>query len=117
MSHSNGFVGHNLDCHSTLALMTYDTSCPRCAAIKKVVHLRRKTVEAGCPEGEADAAQAISDSLVAKYGLTRGEVYDRLYAPPPTLATYVEEKTWVVRRERIKRTSKQERVAGLEELG
>lgn len=94
----NGFIGHNLDCASALAQMVYDPKCPRCAQIKKVIHLRRKTVESGCPEGEVDAAQTISDSLVTKYGLTRGEIYDRAYAKPPTKIEHEEAVVWAVRK-------------------
>src|SRR5208282_2774022 len=97
---TNGFVGHLLDCRSALARMEYDPRCVRCSQIKKVIHLRRKTTGAGCLEGEVDAAQAISDALVAKYNLTRGEVYDRAYAPPPTKQVYEENVVWATRKKR-----------------
>lgn len=100
MSSTNGFIGHNLDCTSALAQMVYDPKCPRCGQIKKVIYLRRKTIESGCLEGEVDAAQAISDALVAKYGLTRGEIYDRAYAPPPTKLQHEENIIWAVRKKR-----------------
>ena len=83
--------------------MVFDQRCARCSAIKKVIYLRRKTVENGCHEDESNAAQTISDALVAKYGLTRGEVYDRTYAPPPTLQTYKEDVVWSTRKSKSKR--------------
>src|ERR1039458_171368 len=96
----NGYTGHNLDGHTRLARMTFDPTCPRCVQIKKVVALRRKTTENGASEDEETSAQTISDALVAKYGLTRGEVYDRLYAPPPTLETYKADVVWAERKKK-----------------
>ncbi len=97
---ANGFLGHKLDCHTQLARMVFDVSCPRCAQIKKVVALRRKTTENGASEEEETAAQMISDALVTKYGLTRGEVYDRLYTPPPTLEVYKADIVWAERKKK-----------------
>ena len=96
MSAGNGFVGHKLDCHSSLAAMTYDSSCTRCGAIKKVVHLRRKTADHGASAGEEESALTLAESLVRRYNLTRGECYDRLYLPP----TRNEYKASPVRRRR-----------------
>jgi len=100
----NGFVGHLTDppCKMRLAEMFYDSNCPRCCMIKKVVLLRRKRQELGCSEEEETAAQTISDQLVAKYGLTRGEVYDRLYTPPPTVQEFKETVVWAVRKQKAK---------------
>lgn len=104
MSVGNGFVGHLLDCRSALSAMQYDPHCVRCSAIKKVVMLRRKTQSNGCPEDEESAAQTSSDALVAKYGLTRGEVYDRLYVTRqveiPTQKEYKEDVVWATRKTR-----------------
>ena len=110
----NGFIGHLLDCTCRLSEMVYDPRCPRCAQIKKVIHLRRKTIEAGCPESEADAAQAISDQLVSKYGLTRGEIYDRAYAPPPTKIQHEENVVWAVRK---KKKTHRDDYSDIEEIG
>lgn len=109
----NGYGGHNLDCTSALALMLYDPKCARCGQIKKVIFLRRKTIAAGCPESEVEAAQTISDALVTKYGLTRGEIYDRAYAPPPTKIEHEANVVWAVRKKKTHRDD----YSDIEEIG
>jgi hypothetical protein len=83
---NNGGSYHNLDCGSSLAAQDYDNKCLRCKQIKKVVMLRRKTTDNGCGQSESDAAQAIANKLIAQFRLTRGEIYDRLYAPKIDIA-------------------------------
>lgn len=106
---SNGFKGHSTPitpgfCKMQLAVGVYDPDCERCCGIRKVINLRRRTVENGASEQEEEQAQKLSDVLVAKYGLTRGEVYDRLYAPratpPPTMQEFKEDIVWAVRKTR-----------------
>jgi hypothetical protein len=83
---------HALDCKSALAIMQFDKDCPLCKIVAKVIYLKRKTVAAGCSPEEESAALAIADSLIDKYKLKRGDVYDRLY-PPPTKEQFVEPET------------------------
>ena len=106
---SNGFKRHGTPaspdfCHMRLAEGVYDPDCERCCGIRKVINLRRRVVENGASEQEQEQAQKLSDILVAKYGLTRGEVYDRLYAPrraaAPTLQEFKEDIVWSTRKTR-----------------
>jgi hypothetical protein len=72
---------HNLDCQSNLAEGEYDSACVRCTKIRQVVALRRKTTKNGASDAESHAASQIALRLIASFGLTRGEVYDRIYNP------------------------------------
>ena len=82
-------MSHLLDCTSALSAMQYDSRCMRCSKIKAVVFLRRKTIRNGAAPQEFLSAKAMADRLIAAFGLTRGEVYDREYpqAALPPIAT------------------------------
>lgn len=75
---------HNITCTSNFAAMNWDPACTRCRFIKRVVFLRRKTIAQGASPQEEAAALELADSLREKYGLTRGEIFDRQFEPVPT---------------------------------
>jgi len=82
----------NPKCTSAPAIGDFDKRCPKCKQIWRVVLLRRKSVALGASEQEQEAAYAVADSIIDKYGLRRGEVFDRLY-PPPTKEQFAEPGT------------------------
>lgn len=73
---------HNVDCTSNLASQTYDARCLRCAKIRMVVFLRRKTVHNGATLDESLVALEKASDLVSKWSLTKGEVHDFTYQTP-----------------------------------
>lgn len=66
-------------CMSNFGAMNYDDTCLRCSKIKIVIYLRRKSPDNGCSEAESTAAMALADRLIAKFQLTRGDIFDREY--------------------------------------
>lgn len=66
-------------CQSNFGAMNYDDTCLRCAKIKIVIYLRRKSPSNGCSEQESAAAMALADKIIAKFKLTRGDIFDREY--------------------------------------
>jgi len=96
---TNGVLRHkppdadgNNGCRTNFNLLVFDRTCPRCSKIKIVIDLKRKTTAHGASEGEESAALTLADSIIDKYKLKRGEVFDRLY-PPPTKEQFVEPDT------------------------
>ncbi len=83
---SSPTLRHAADCRARFATMDFDSACARCKWIDRVVHLRRKLVSLGASQDEEDSALALADALIAKYKLTRGEVFDRLFAAPAVVA-------------------------------
>lgn len=60
----------------------FDTECPRCCVIHKVVKLRRRSVANGATPSEALTAFAMAQSLIDRYALSGAEIRDRLYTSP-----------------------------------
>lgn len=76
---SNQVPVHSDTCSSVIVRCIYDTACPRCTIINKIVHLKRKRTTLGCSLNEQIAAERAAQLLTEKYGLAPAEVVDRLY--------------------------------------
>lgn len=73
---------HASSCSSIIPRSQFDSSCPYCATVQKVVHLRRRTVANGATPNEALIAESLAQRLIAKYAVPIAWLKDRLYTSP-----------------------------------
>lgn len=83
-----------LGCQTNMGAMNYDDSCLRCSKIKIVIYLRRKSPGNGCSEAESTAAMALADKIIAKFQLTRGDIFDREYNAVAITRRVMAQKTY-----------------------
>jgi hypothetical protein len=82
MSDSTITVKHSETCQTVYLTSSYDKSCPRCAVAWKVIQLRRKNLANGAGWNETARAEQVAQTLIAKYGISKAEIIDRLYTSP-----------------------------------
>lgn len=74
-------VAHIAGCNSAPEIDFWRKDCARCARIRIVITLSRKTVARGSSAQEEAIATAKAAKLKAMWGLKRGEVIDAMYEP------------------------------------
>lgn len=79
-------LNHSDQCSSIIVRCQYDTSCPRCTIINKVVHLRRKRQSLGCSLSEQMSAESAAQAIIARYQLAHAECIDRVYEKERAIA-------------------------------
>jgi hypothetical protein len=77
---------HSSQCASVIVRCDYDTTCPRCALINKIVHLRRKRLSLGCSMSEQMSAESAAQAIIARYSLAHAECVDRVYNKEQAIA-------------------------------
>lgn len=78
---------HSNDCASIVSRSEFDTRCPRCSIIHKIVHLRRKRMSLGCSMAEQMSAESAAQALITRSGLAHAECIDRMYQREQAIAT------------------------------
>lgn len=73
---------HADPCHTIVSRSHFDLACAYCAAVHKVILLRRRTVANGASPNEALIAESLAQRLIAKYAVPIAWLRDRLYTSP-----------------------------------
>lgn len=79
---------HHDECECNLSENIYDDKCALCTQIKKVVMLRRRTVENGSTPEEETIAQRLAQKLIKQHGMMAADYVDKKYAKAAPAAVY-----------------------------